>query len=344
MFLLMVVVFARLDLEETPWAVLAALTAGSVACLMTGLRVKRGRRRLVLFLRRFGFSGASETLSFAVGTAIGRRYRLVTLDDEELAARGTPRATQRLVRGMRWGTLLLTVGGLALVYRWVHGGGAEALVGGLLDQIAAQARAQGTNVFAAIFQTLIVGLVVGIVVLLFAFVLMFTPLAIISTTGIFAWRAARSIRNAERSRQLTIAQQTAIEDSADAVIRRAQRIIAPRLVVVRCTDALWQRVVRRFADACQMILVDVSEPTASLIWELETIAGMRVPAIHVGQREKVERLTRSDAASIDNVWAARLRALLEGTDVLVYDDRDRPVMRRFAKALGYRLDQIASGQ
>ncbi|MEW8102774.1 MAG: hypothetical protein AB2785_13535, partial [Candidatus Thiodiazotropha endolucinida] len=41
----------------------------------------RGRRRLVLFLRRFGYDEATEALSFAAASTMGQRWRLVTLDD-----------------------------------------------------------------------------------------------------------------------------------------------------------------------------------------------------------------------------------------------------------------------
>jgi hypothetical protein len=73
-----------------------AFTIVALACLWLGLRLLRGKRRLVLFLRRFGFSDATQAVSFAATKAIGRSWRLVTLDDEKVKAVGGPATGRRL--------------------------------------------------------------------------------------------------------------------------------------------------------------------------------------------------------------------------------------------------------
>lgn len=60
---------------------------GSVLCAVVGVRLVRGNRRLVLFLRRFGHSQATAALTYAA-TTIGRSWRLVTLDDAQIAPIG----------------------------------------------------------------------------------------------------------------------------------------------------------------------------------------------------------------------------------------------------------------
>src|SRR5437868_2044349 len=59
-----------------------------LVCLILGRWLLRGRRRLVLFLRRFGFVGATEVLTFALANAIGSSWRLITLDDRQVSAVG----------------------------------------------------------------------------------------------------------------------------------------------------------------------------------------------------------------------------------------------------------------
>lgn len=55
--------------------------------LKLGILLIRGRRRLVLFLRRFGDSEATHAVTVAT-RCIGRSWRLVTLDDARIASVG----------------------------------------------------------------------------------------------------------------------------------------------------------------------------------------------------------------------------------------------------------------
>ena len=45
----------------------------------------RGTRSPVLFLRRFGYRGSMQVVTFAVANTIGSSWRLVTLDDAAIA-------------------------------------------------------------------------------------------------------------------------------------------------------------------------------------------------------------------------------------------------------------------
>ena len=69
----------------------------TAACILLrfrgrGLRLVRGARTSVLFLRRFGYTDATRAVTFAVTKTVGRTWRLVTLDDEQTAALGIPAA------------------------------------------------------------------------------------------------------------------------------------------------------------------------------------------------------------------------------------------------------------
>ena len=80
------------------WAVAAPLAFFGVS---RGLRLVRQGRTMVLFLRRFGHDEAQHAVTFAVTNTIGRSWRLVTLDDAEIAPVGVPTGTRLLFRSIR---------------------------------------------------------------------------------------------------------------------------------------------------------------------------------------------------------------------------------------------------
>jgi hypothetical protein len=90
--------------ENMPGADAELLLAGALSIaimvvgLTVGLRLLRGNRKLVLFLRRFGYGAATRVATFAATKTIGRSWRLVTLDDAAVAPLGMPAGTSRLVR------------------------------------------------------------------------------------------------------------------------------------------------------------------------------------------------------------------------------------------------------
>src|SRR5262249_55185226 len=69
---------------------------GIVLALWAGLRMIRGRRRLGLYLRKFGFADTTRTVSHALSSAVGRSLRLVTLDDSQVSPLGAGRGRRRL--------------------------------------------------------------------------------------------------------------------------------------------------------------------------------------------------------------------------------------------------------
>jgi hypothetical protein len=92
-----------LNLEIADGRVIPAETfltiwGAAAACILLrfrgrGLRLVRGARTSVLFLRRFGYTDATRAVTFAVLKTIGRTWRLVTLDDKQTEALGIPAAS-----------------------------------------------------------------------------------------------------------------------------------------------------------------------------------------------------------------------------------------------------------
>jgi hypothetical protein len=65
----------------------------------------------VLFLRRFGYDDATGAVTFAVTRTIGNTWRLVTLDDAEIAPLGVATSTRGVFRAIQ----LISNAGRALV-------------------------------------------------------------------------------------------------------------------------------------------------------------------------------------------------------------------------------------
>lgn len=320
------------------WAALLGLAAGAGILLALGLRIVRGRRHLVLFLRKFGFADASEALTFAVSGALGRRWRLVTLDDSQVAAVGVGRGT-RVAWGLgRWLSLAALALVVFLAVRWWMGGGIESLVEGIFDDARTSAEESGASGLEAAIGALFAGLIASIVVLAIMLLLIFGAISTLGVATIGTWRADRAVRGAEGEKALAIADARAVEPTVERVLARARGIQAPRLVVLKVADAVWRDVVRELADEATVAVVDVSNPTEHLLWEVTTLQGgdVRARPLLIGRRDRVEAL----AAARGEDAAGRLCERLRGEAVLVYDDPDdRRDMRRFARTLGAALER-----
>jgi len=79
-------------------AFVASLTI-AITGIRYGRRLVRGTRSPVLFLRRFGYRGSMQVVTFAVVNTIGSSWRLVTLDDAAIAPVGVD-TSSRFVFGV----------------------------------------------------------------------------------------------------------------------------------------------------------------------------------------------------------------------------------------------------
>ena len=102
------------SVAEMPLGLLAILWLASTAIAIiagkTGLRILRGERQVVVFLRRFGFDDATNAVTSAASSSMGRWWRLVTLDDHEVSAIGVDEGTRRLVALAGFGSILAKAG------------------------------------------------------------------------------------------------------------------------------------------------------------------------------------------------------------------------------------------
>lgn len=291
-----------------------------------GVRLLRGRRRSALFLRRFGFQEATEAVSVALARGLGRRWRLVTLDDLEVAPLGVGGRSRWLFRFGPWVLGAVFVG---LVFWFVplwFESTFEGALESVFDDTVARAEEEGRNPIEVLFEVLVVGLVVGVIVGLGLMVALLAPVALAGSALLFTLGGRRGIRRAEERRTVMIARQRDIDEKVRRVRRTTRRIYAPRLTVVRCSNQVWQRVVLAFAGITDTVIVDVSEPSAGLLWELTELGPRFVDRwVLVGDRDSLEALAGERTSA-----AVRLRELLDGQRVLAYRDGE---LKRFEAAL-----------
>ncbi|MEW6154210.1 MAG: hypothetical protein AB1673_09520 [Actinomycetota bacterium] len=309
--------------------VAGSLVAGYVA-IRVGTRLVRGRRHAALFLRRFGFTDATEALSTAVARGLGRRWRLVTLDDQKVAPVGVGGRTQWLFRVTPW----LLAAGLAVLLLWVVPPWFDAQLERAIEGAASDAFEQAddpiSGIFGALFAALIVGVVVGVMMMMVALV----PAALAGSLLLFSVGGRRAIRRAERRRAVVVDRRGQIDAVTRSVRRAANRIYAPRLTVVRCANEVWQDVVRRLAGLTDTVLIDVSEVSGGLLWELDELGpALRDHWALVGRHDRLQALLADPSAD-----ASRLRQVLDGQRVLAYRVDD---LGRFEASLRRRLDMVA---
>ncbi len=339
--------------------------------LRHGRRLVRGRRSMVLFLRRFGYRGSMEAVTFAVVRTIGDSWRLVTLDDEAIAPVGvTPvsrfvfGAGTRLSRAalglgrfiigsFRWTVIAaVVVLGLQLAQNHLNSNWSRAMRDGTLDTYLAIVTSllEGripvgyyaptlTGVFAVLATTVAAGLM-GLFVVMGA-LLLALPL---SPVLIAASSSAEALRKAEAAKTGAIRHLKDIDKVVADIAEQGQQTFASRLVVLRVATAVWRESVTALARVTSASIIDISEPTEHLLWELDTLDRLCASrSIIIGEQASVERWSQdAGVESGDTALGASFAARLDGRQALAYTT-DRAGMRRFARALHGMLLDIEDG-
>lgn len=329
------------------WMFFMVCGAVSALCLHLGRRLVRGKRRLVLFLRRFGYQSASKALTFAVSSAFGRRWRLVTLDDAEIASVGVSGGKRRMAQIGRWVFLIILFVAVLYLIAWFAGDKPDRIVEEIFDNMVNSSRDRGDNVLTTIIGAFIGTLVVGILVLSVALTLMLLWVSLAASVTLFSWNTWREVHKAEGSKALVLTDRNRIESTLAQVARRAKRIFAPRLTVLRVSGAFWRQVVRRLATSADAVVVDISEPSENLLWEIETLRGIQgIRCAYVGHIDRVHPLAdRKGPHGRQKAFEGqgRLQTLLKDDEVLVYKSESGGAMRGFASDLAAYLESPASG-
>jgi len=275
----------------------------TVACFMIGRRLRVGKRKTILYLRRF--HTLDTRLRGAITWFLDRRYRVLTLDDGKLKPARMPLVdvVGALITGVLWGGLVGLLAGITVF--------------GFTDE---PPELQVWNV-----------LVTAIMILPgFAAGLLFSVIRIIAVLR----RARLHVRERPDMQQLTkklnLLRGSGITTS----------YLVPRLVVASVTDELWRDAVARAAAETACVLVDVSEPSENLLWEIDYLnENSDRPVIFAANRQAFQRWhdESPDTSSSD---VRRLRRRLEDRDVLVYDGTGSLGTLRLGKSLTAAFDNL----
>jgi hypothetical protein len=329
--------------------------------LRYGLRVVRGTRQTVLFLRRFGFDGAQQVVTFAVVSTIGGMWRLVTLDDAEMAPVGVD-AVAKSVFNLATPAGRIASAAMSVIlntFPWAIYGmcGVIAIeiarapdVGRLFDSgvmdryLAVIERLMNAQLPIAYYDFSLPGL---FAVLATAFVIWLPLTFVIALSRIplfpVLWMAkasARALRDAETRKTARVQHPPEISQRADEISRQSQRIFAPRIVVVRVESLLWPATVSALARRAAAVIVDISEPTENVLWELEEMERLCAGKyVLIGEEASIRRWSAGIVAEPPQSFWVRFANHLGEAEVLAYTT-DQRGMRRFARALHGRLRDL----
>lgn len=344
------------------WAVLTPL---AIVGTRAGLRLLRRHRTLVLFLRRFGHDEAQSAITFAVLQTIGASWRIVTLDDAEMVPLGVADGARRVFGagrftskhliaitgflGLRmfpflvlagWGVVALALAGPALNFALAGVTSAEPWIAAI-DPLVKILTAvfDGRLPFEAIgftipglFAVLTIAAALSFAVMMASMAALLLALPL-STVLFFLSSSAASVREAEQSKSIAVSSLVEIRSAAQSIAARTRKVFGPRLVVVRSASHVWQAAVRELASVAPVRLVDISEPTENVLWEIEELRRIGGSYIVIGQHERIAALAATSAATAARTpIERRLAQLLDGHEVLGYSV-DRRGLKRFARAL-----------
>jgi hypothetical protein len=101
------------------------------------------------------------------------------------------------------------------------------------------------------------------------------------------------------------------------------------LTVIRVSSSVWQAAVKRLGELSSTILVDVSDPTENLVWEIDSMKKARKRFVVICEFRRVQDIV---GATPSSGLHGRLAALLRDERVLTYST-DADGRTRFGLAL-----------
>jgi hypothetical protein len=328
-----VFVTAQGDIGDTDWTndwqTLAVGTAIAVVGLWAGLRLVRGRRRLGLYLRKFGFTGTTHTVSRALRSAVGRSVRLVTLDDSATAPVGVGQGTRNVARLV----FLVSLAGVGLLL-WAFKAGAFDLNSKeFIDQAQEQAGDSTKDQIGAGFG----GIFAYAAVQAFVYAAVLLMISTVAAIALFTWRAVRRATKAQQNATRALQHEGQIGATARQLADAAKYVFSPRLMVLTVPTGFWQKAISGLLDIVDVVIVDVSQPTDALLWEINSLKSrLNRRVILVGQLDLVAPLAVANAATQPTA-SGLLARMLDGETILAYRPTDTG---RFIRALRARLANL----
>jgi len=281
------------------------------------LALAEGRKIPLLYLRRFGLPSSHRMMTNVIESGLSRRYRVLTLDDNDFGAPEVPPFERRLTwLGFPVASFSAVVVSLSVfsLYR----NGTDTLAGALGFGLTFGffiARYYGEFTNGLIWWTIFI-----------------TAVLIIHRRRV-KMNAAPKVRNS--------ADLNALSELVSKLggWLRAPAFMAPQATIATVSEPLWRETVMRLQALMPVIVTDVSVPAPSLLWEIEQLSKRNYcSTIFVGQEELVQHwMTGSSCTEAD----LRLRQLLNGQTILIYSEQGRGSSRTFRNNLLAALDNIA---
>jgi hypothetical protein len=339
--------------------VTVALLASAALTEFAGRRLVRRRRRLVLFLRRFGYDDATRAV-LAATESVGRTWRVVTLDDASIQPVGTAPLLQRSISGLtrtaagvrrvrsftanlagKAYALALIGAAVAAVLLWDDVSGEEAM-----GWLAAAGDTVGRGA-----ETWLRPLLIGVAVAAVVWVVSMVTMGLVGV-------GSRSLDTARKFSYLAVGNEADIEQTCARLAARERAVFNPRLMVARVDSTVWQPTVARLGGMSDALLFDVSKPSENLVWEMETLLGEHADrCVFIGEldtlRRYMDRTMDRTARSGRRAGHARfellavapdsplgqVERLLDGRKVIGYQC-DARGLRRFRRALRAVLESL----
>ena len=152
---------------------------------------------------------------------------------------------------------------------------------------------------------------------------------------ILATSSAEAVRKAEQEKTATISQPHDIARVAAELSRRGSQTFAPRLIVVRVATSIWQQAVGGLARMASATIIDISEPTDNLAWEIQELDRLDIEDRCIFIVDHA-RIAENPTLGADAGFQSLMAKAVGDREVLAYTT-DRAGMRRFARALHGRL-------
>jgi hypothetical protein len=149
----------------------------------------------------------------------------------------------------------------------------------------------------------------------------------------FASFPADTVREAEQLKTRDVQNSADIDSAAHLLAQWSRRVFRPRLVVLRVASNIWRQTVSRMASVSSVALIDVSEPTGNLIWEIEELTRRsQTKCVFICRHDRALEIAAAAASVSPSSFDDDMGRLLEMEEILAYTT-DRSGIKRFARAL-----------
>ena len=119
--------------------------------------------------------------------------------------------------------------------------------------------------------------------------------------------------------------------------------MAPRALVAKVSDKLWQDCVRSLSERVDAIVIDVSEPTQSLKWEIDHLRRVGLKCVFIAERRHLDAWASAAPAADSNKPDSWVFSALAHDRVLVYEGDLPDGGSTFASSLGQLISDAAIG-